>query len=124
MAASIRPLYPPSCPLKHSSSSQSIIKSYSPFSLSEPHRPISISTSVSFNPSGNYDLSLFEEEGTQNLAATSISQFCPNIRRFCAPQMRPKPRRRCRRSKAGSKSSSTTTPSPASICLRSTPPPA
>ncbi|KAH6779299.1 chlororespiratory reduction 6 [Perilla frutescens var. hirtella] len=59
-------LYPLSCPLKHSlftppsSSTQSVNKTAK--SLLESQRSISLSVPVSFNPSGNYDLSLFQDD--------------------------------------------------------------
>ncbi|KAL8492921.1 hypothetical protein ACS0TY_024208 [Phlomoides rotata] len=69
MAASIRPLYPIYCPLKHSPTPPSSpwihTKSYSPetlFSTSESQSQRPVSVPVSFNPSGNYDLSLYDDE--------------------------------------------------------------
>ncbi|XP_073157933.1 protein CHLORORESPIRATORY REDUCTION 6, chloroplastic-like isoform X2 [Henckelia pumila] len=63
--ASIRPLYPHSCPLKQPIPSSTInppvfhCKSTT-FTAQVPQRLVSLS--VSFNPSGSYDLSLYDDE--------------------------------------------------------------
>ncbi|XP_073047245.1 protein CHLORORESPIRATORY REDUCTION 6, chloroplastic-like [Primulina eburnea] len=66
--ACIRPLYPHSCPLKQpipSSSTPPFFQFKSTFST-QPQRLVSLS--VSFNPSGSYDLPLFDDENDTSRA--------------------------------------------------------
>ncbi|XP_073157932.1 protein CHLORORESPIRATORY REDUCTION 6, chloroplastic-like isoform X1 [Henckelia pumila] len=69
--ASIRPLYPHSCPLKQPIPSSTInppvfhCKSTT-FTAQVPQRLVSLS--VSFNPSGSYDLSLYDDENDASRA--------------------------------------------------------